>query len=1354
MDMAATRDTIWRIGAPATAGLKRLQEQLWGLGCWPKAQVTESAFGKDTEIAVKNFQSSRGFETVDGAAYPTIRAALRAEVRDVQFALQSFDKNYRALQRGWFDEDLVKALKKLQSDNKLPQTGVLTPETLEILREKRAPISFQQQLSNELDTVLYLRGEERDDPFDADSPTMDAAHKARLFGLAFSGGGIRSATFNLGVIQSLAGLGLLRQVDYLSTVSGGGYIGSWLSAWISRENGAPTAVEEELDGRREARQVQWLRRFSNYITPRTGILGIDFLQAVVTWVRNVLLNQYILVAFLCLALLLPWGLAFIATLFEKNILADGWLPVTSGVALGATALATFALGFRSARISSGEQPYFKSVGFIVSYLYCLAALCFGVSLLAADKPADHAFAIALGGFGVYVVSWAFGWFLSFSLTSDGLAWKKYQRAHMAALRGSLAASIVFALALFALTSLWGNASGPHAGEQRLLHATVVGLPIATGLILLSLTAHIGFAGRGLGEPLREWWSRMGAVVVRVNLLWLALAGTALYGPFAVLYADKWAAAGGLAWLATTVGGALAGASVRTGDKTNGGKLDVLARFAPYVFCIGLMIFISFNLYRAIDRIWVPHGSAAECVLDGNEEAISKQPATTTNNTPAPHAAQAPCSFAAYSSHIQAVFKDVEESVSVYTLKWLPGFAFFISAIVLAVFADVNVFSLHMFYRNRLERCYLGASNKNRREDDFTGLDTRDSPRLSCLVQRPLPIINTALNITQPGNLAWQERKGASFTFTPLYCGFQFEKEDGTDSPAYQPTRDYVSGEKSPGWISLIMPITISGAAASPNWGYHTNQATSFLMTMFNVRLGWWMQNPLKGGFWRHAGPKWASWSLLNELTGSTTSEKGFVYLSDGGHFENLGLYELVRRRCRYIIVCDAGCDPKLQFEDLGNAIRKIRIDMGVDVEINVRPLLPDPETGKSLFHCALGKVKYQCADQEAQPGYLLYIKPTLCGHEPTDVRQYRDLHPSFPHETTGDQWFAESQFESYRELGRHITKMVVEDCAFIGGRDAKEAGQCDLELFFRSLYERWFAPSTVGQSFSHHGDTVTQIFERLRSDPNLKFLDAQIYPEWPYLNSAAGDRPQPQMKLPETYGELRAGFYICNQMIQLMENVYHDLDLEVDYEHPDNRGWINLFRHWSWSGMFRAVWAVSATTYGARFQTFCRERLDLRSATFINCGLGCDFSDDRLALQAPTGHVEGALLNFIERSDISKISAYYRQSKPKAKVVVVPLRLRVLDPMAMGADDGLFEFTFGVAVVDESNRGEPVLLYFRVQDHLRAAGLATNALQKLRNRWTGLVLGEPDKELEITCSNDDRIRLTRLAESVGIRRKQ
>jgi hypothetical protein len=126
----------------------------------------------------------------------------------------------------------------------------------------------------------------------------------------------------------------------------------------------------------------------------------------------------------------------------------------------------------------------------------------------------------------------------------------------------------------------------------------------------------------------------------------------------------------------------------------------------------------------------------------------------------------------------------------------------------------------------------------------------------------------------------------------------------------------------------------------------------------------------------------------------------------------------------------------------------------------------------------------------------------------------------------------------------------------------------------------------VRASFSKHGEAVEAIFELIRKDQNLRFLDEQIYPEWCYLRDdhPPGWQPGTPTMLPDKPEEIRAGFYVCNSLIQLMEDLYHDLDLEEEHDHPDNRGWMNLFRHWSWAGMFRVTWVFSASTYGARFR--------------------------------------------------------------------------------------------------------------------------------------------------------------------------
>jgi hypothetical protein len=149
-----------------------------------------------------------------------------------------------------------------------------------------------------------------------------------------------------------------------------------------------------------------------------------------------------------------------------------------------------------------------------------------------------------------------------------------------------------------------------------------------------------------------------------------------------------------------------------------------------------------------------------------------------------------------------------------------------------------------------------------------------------------------------------------------------------------------------------------------------------------------------------------------------------VYLSDGGHFENLALYEMIRRRCRTIVVVDAGCDPGRRFEDLGNALRKIRIDLGVEIEWEGD--VPGTSTTCRLYKAA---IRYSRSDGIApeRDGRLVLLKPTVHDDDPVDIGTYKRLHDAFPHESTGDQWFDEEQFESYRRLGLVTSEQAIAD---------------------------------------------------------------------------------------------------------------------------------------------------------------------------------------------------------------------------------------------------------------------------------------------------------------------------------------
>jgi hypothetical protein len=223
---------------------------------------------------------------------------------------------------------------------------------------------------------------------------------------------------------------------------------------------------------------------------------------------------------------------------------------------------------------------------------------------------------------------------------------------------------------------------------------------------------------------------------------------------------------------------------------------------------------------------------------------------------------------------------------------------------------------------------------------------------------------------------------------------------------------------------MATAVATSGAAMSPNWGFHSSPTMAFLLTIFNVRLGLWIRNPRHKRFRlraRHSNPSspwFGLFYLVAELFGMVNDEAAFVYLTDGGHFENMGLYELVRRHCATIVICDAEQDANLTFEGLGMAIRKCRIDHGAEIILDLSQLEPTGDPPASPQNCIAGTIRYA----NGATGNVLYIKSAYTRELPADLVNFRKEHPTFPNTSTVDQWFPESQFESYRRLGQHYAR--------------------------------------------------------------------------------------------------------------------------------------------------------------------------------------------------------------------------------------------------------------------------------------------------------------------------------------------
>lgn len=1332
-----------------------------------------------------------------------------------------------------------------EGEEPLPFHQVLDIE-LSVIDRKRNPQgtagtdidSAIQMASGEVDlrSVLARRGETTEDPHATADERRRLEHAAfkraldrDLIGLSFSGGGIRSATFNLGVIQALADLRLLPAIDYLSTVSGGGYIGSWLSALTERENrkkpepGKPhgiDAVQHRLMTRRGAAQsaedasVGFLRQYSNYLSPRLGLLSADTWAIVATYLRNLVLNLLVVLPGLMLFLFVPWLLFLANGLLESDQTSFLW-------SLGLGMLATVIMGYNMAALVDpeerdlGQDEDYRAIKLLqpstlrLLMIVPLTAAAYFASRWMPDSAHSGVGPWVLGVAAAYAASWAVAALVaSVSRWRSGLTKRLWLWLVLTAgLCGGVAGGMLWMLArILDSWSKQGSASGPSLPSDPTL--IVWGPPLVLIWFILLGVLQTGVMGRRMLDAQREWLSRVGAWLLIFTVGWASLFAFVVYGPPLLVALAGWGKAmlaGG--WLAATLGGLIAS---RAAGADAGRVRRLVASGAPYIFIGGLFLLLSLGLSSGLAKV---AGKDADWhrVIEERQAWEARRAESERRS----EMADRPESITSLSSVLgvgEAVL--VEENDRFWTLfadlqkrhnalianvvgastgsdRWRVLHAFLLllgGTLLLAWRVDVNEFSMHSLYRNRLVRAYLGASveavERRRRVQPFTGFyryddlplagtDTpqRDRDAIDLSKRGPLHLINVALNLVGGDQLAWQERKAASFVLSPLFCGFEPPDEDdfnATLTPSikrhgFRPTKLFASRPKRQR-LSLGGAMAISGAAASPNMGFRSTAASAFLLTILNVRLGWWLGNPRHARSWRRSGPMIALLHLLQEISGSARGRTRYIYASDGGHFENLGIYELVRRRCRFIVACDAGADSDLAFDDLGGAIRKCRADFGVDIDLDLGPIREGAKGAASddvsRWHCALGTVRYL---REGEEGAILYVKASVTGDEPADVLNYRRQNPTFPHESTGDQFFDESQFESYRRLGHHVMTQVLEDAAV---RASEPPGQVlsddfvwrrtQLARLWRGLGERWLSPSRSARAgFTRLAETLAGLLERLRTDDDLRFLDAQFYPEWHRLLAGVDEEvPADTLWLPDSAAERSQGFYFCSALIQLMENVYIDLALDETWDDPDNRGWTNLFRHWSWSGMLRATWAITAATYGQRFQTFCADRLGLNLGYVGLRALSTDDATNtsevltvetmRTALEQ-----EGrAFLNFYERE---QIAVYLDSTADAGRASVagasparrVPpahrvLQLEVVVPGAVGVDRSqseLLRFGFGYALVGADNQ----LVLFRVQDHLRRMGLGARALRELI----------ADRRLDVRASRKHALAFTKVVQAIA-----
>jgi Patatin-like phospholipase len=741
-----------------------------------------------------------------------------------------------------------------------------------------------------------------------------------LVGLALSGGGIRSASFSLGVVQELARRNLLKYVDYLSTVSGGGYLGSCLSSLLAG-TGASALSPEHFPLRKEAGQpeppvLRHLRNGSNYLR-LPGVLSAMGLPAIV--LRGFILSILSLLPMIYAAVLL--------TGFYYEVL----VPILL------------------------RKEIYPGLTWTGTAVICSAGVFIAIALL-------------FPFVSVLLRPWM-----------DWHNRSRYQKALATVLLLSVVLLVLWPLlymvhvAAYMTPGQWiGNAVRPLTGSfgSETSHPLLLG-----GLgVMLALLACLPLGRKAL------------------RVLGMTLA--TLAGP-CVLFATYLLLC---AWqvdpprcFERSNGGEVTQASAPTSDPT-------CAKTSRYLRPLPL-------INTRLDAEPAPKSSNS--FLEGVDKTfmdeVLKAPPDQTFYIPL---ANGEGFYGIWKGKELLVWGDMFDRDGLLLLLLVV-----LSGVLQLSLLNINHTSPHGFYRDQLSRVFLVKEGKTREDEP----EPNDALKLSMLGGgegscAPYHLLNAAINLGSDPDPSHRGRKGGFFLFSKRYVG--------SEQTGWCPTKEM---EKCEPHLDLGTAMAISAAAASPNMGSFTSRTFSFLLMLLNIRLGYWLPNPravlarasAKGLRRPFSGP--GPSYLWKEGLGTFDTRGRYVNVSDGGHIENLGVYELLRRRCKLIIAVDGEADPHMRFGSLATLLRFARIDLGISIEIDSRKVRG--EKGTSAAHWMVGTIDYGGGAR----GTLLYLKSSFTGDESPYLQAYREEHPDFPHESTADQFFSETQLEVYRALGEHIT---------------------------------------------------------------------------------------------------------------------------------------------------------------------------------------------------------------------------------------------------------------------------------------------------------------------------------------------
>lgn len=754
--------------------------------------------------------------------------------------------------------------------------------------------------------------------------------EAPVIGLALSGGGIRSATFCLGLLRALARNGVLHRFDYLSTVSGGGYIGAMWGRLFHREAKGALEVERGLadDG---SLLLWWLRNNGRYLLPSGGR---DLLQAFSGQFRSFVATQFeVMVVSLFLACLVVLPHVIYSLLLGPSsvpllsISLWWWLMPLPGVAALTLSYGYWMLGL-AVRLGFGLSVLAAGVAGYLLYLGFLSPV----------PPSGPLLDMIRAG-ALVVVPVVFGWLAA--VVSNR---RREQESNRVAYTKGLAFSFGAAGLLLVLGCL-------DMGSWVLRDAF---LDILHGEERLTLSLGIG-------------WTSLLVVVAR------AIAP--------LLSSKERVAATGL-------------------------PLEAVGN----VLGLALITLVAVFWLGVFQMILLPNDDAA--------------------------------------------FMGWPAAYLYFPVAVLVGMVFLL--LTGNELQQLNRSSLHFFYRSRLARTYLSVGNypeagrasegsrfpisplaQNNR--DLTGLTQRvtdllpgDDTLLDTYCPHasggPIHLINCCINQTTDDRtgLFNADRKGVSLTVGPLGV------ETGTQLPT-------AGSRKSLAGTSLAEWVAISGAAIGSGMGSLTRPGVAIMTFLSGFRLGYWQHALIA----RRAAPKFglAKYrSMLQEMFARFPGLNApYWYISDGGHFDNTGVYALLKRRLPLILLADCGADPDYRFADVENLVRKARIDHDALIEFVdptslaplVGPLAPrfgEPSSigpGGDEAHLMLARVSYR----DGFKGALLVVKPRLVPDLDLDITGYAARNPAFPQQSTLNQFFSEEEWEGYCSLGLALGRPI--DAAMI-----------------------------------------------------------------------------------------------------------------------------------------------------------------------------------------------------------------------------------------------------------------------------------------------------------------------------------